>query len=195
MLYYNFIQATLDGPNELSGDPQDAQLDPLETEAQGEDVFLLPANATFIAPPEAAENEMQVFDEEAEIWSIVEDYRGTVHYDVDGNEFTIIELDELVPAANTTEAPPTDPAFKQPHWNGSIWEEAGLIYHERGPIETKAQVDVITAVEIDALGEQKAKTLKIVAGDGACSEWDTFIAARDALVSEGDQFVIDNSLV
>ena len=182
---YNYNKNT----GEYTGE-MEARLDPMETEVQGEDIYLLPADATFIEPPVAGANEMQYFD--GETWSVVADFRGTVHYDEDGNASTIAELDELVPAGNTLEAPTED--LKQPYWNGSAWEEGGLIYLDNGPITTKAQIDAITARKIDALGEQKAKTLKLVAGDGACSEWDDFIVARDALVAEGDQFIIDNSL-
>jgi len=190
--FYSYGVTGSEDLKEYFGTPLEAQLDPLETELQGEDIFLLPANATFIEPMEAGENEMQVFDEESETWSIVVDHRGTIHYDEDAVSYEIMELDESVPGTHTTEAPPAD--LKQPHWTGSEWEEGGLVYHDNGPITTKAQVDAITSTEIDALGEQKAKTLKIVAGDGACPEWDTFIAARDALVAEGDQFIIDNEL-
>ena len=144
MDYYNFIQMTSDGPNEYNGSSE-ARLDPLETEEQGEDVYLLPANATFIEPPQAGENEIQVFDTDMETWSV---QAKTVY----------------------------------------------LYYHEQGPIVSKDQVDEITYREVAEAGEQKAKTLKLVAGAGACPEWDTFILERDALVDEGNQFIIDNGL-
>lgn len=171
----------------------DARLDPLETEAQGQDVFLLPGNATWDEPPTAGENEAAVYGED-EQWSIVPDFRGTDYWDSDGVDAQIEELGETVPGDCTTTAPPDDPPLKVPHWNGSAWEEAGLIYKDKGPILSKQQVDDITSAEIVALGEHKAKTLKIIAGDGACPEWDAFVTARQALVDEGNQFIIDNNL-
>jgi hypothetical protein len=188
MEIYNYDSETKEYLNS-----NEANIDPLETQLQGEDVFLLPAFATYDEPPTADENEKAVFGED-ENWSVVSDHRGTEYWDEDGVSLEIMELDESVPGNCTTEAPPDDNSLKVPHWTGSEWEEGGLVYYDKGPILSKANVDQITSDQIVASGEHKAKTLKIVAGDGACPEWDIFIAVRDALVAEGDQFIIDNSL-
>jgi hypothetical protein len=172
----------------------EANLDPLETELQGEDVFLLPANATWDEPPTAGENEVAMFGEDDQ-WSVVPDFRGTEYWDEDGVHNEIENIDETVPGDCTTEEPPDDNSLKVPHWNGSAWEEGGLVYYDKGPILSKADVDKVTSDQIIALGEHKAKTLKLIAGDGPCPEWDDFVTARAALVAEGDQFIIDNGLV
>lgn len=57
---------------------EEALLDPLETELQGENVYLLPANATFIEPPEAQESFARVWNGEA--WEQVEDNRGVEYW-------------------------------------------------------------------------------------------------------------------
>lgn len=184
---YNYDRTTKEFLNET-----DASLDPLETELAGEDVFLLPANATFVAPPSVEANEMQVWDEEVESWEIQDDFRGTVHYDVDGVQSMIEVLDETVPVENTT-TPPTEGLHK-PFWNGSEWEESAIIYLDHA-VNSKEAVDNVTASQIVRLEEAKVKTLKLIAGDGACPEWDTFVTARQALIDAGDQFIIDNELV
>lgn len=46
------------------------QLDPLETAKAGEPVYLLPANATEIQPPELAENQRAVWD--GTVWTVEE---------------------------------------------------------------------------------------------------------------------------
>lgn len=83
---------------------EEALLDPLETELQGENVYLLPANATFIEPPEAQESFARVWNGEA--WQEVEDHRGTEYwlpgdvYGTPAHEMT--ELGPLPEGATTT---------------------------------------------------------------------------------------------
>lgn len=55
-----------------------AHLDPLESKAQGKDVFLLPANATFTAPLIVKEGYAQVFKDG--VWNYVEDHRGEQYW-------------------------------------------------------------------------------------------------------------------
>lgn len=50
-----------------------ALLDPLETEQQGKDVYLLPANATFIPPTEPLDGYVNVWN--GSVWEQVEDHR------------------------------------------------------------------------------------------------------------------------
>lgn len=57
---------------------EEALLDPLETEQQGKNVYLLPANATFTAPPEAQEGYINVWNGKA--WEQVEDNRGVEYW-------------------------------------------------------------------------------------------------------------------
>lgn len=55
-----------------------AFIDPLETELQGKDVFLLPANATFIAPLVVKDGSAQVFKDG--VWNYIEDNRGKEYW-------------------------------------------------------------------------------------------------------------------
>lgn len=57
---------------------EEALLDPLETEQQGENIYLLPANATFTAPTEPQEGYVNVWNGEA--WQEVEDNRGVKYW-------------------------------------------------------------------------------------------------------------------
>jgi hypothetical protein len=52
----------------------EAQLDALQSKIDGADRYLIPANATSIAPPAHDENEIPVFDGSG--WSLVPDHRG-----------------------------------------------------------------------------------------------------------------------
>lgn len=81
-----------------------ALLDPLETKLQGKNIYLLPANATFTAPPEEKEGFARVWNGES--WQEVEDHRGTEYwlpgdvYGTPAHEMT--ELGPLPEGATTT---------------------------------------------------------------------------------------------
>ena len=90
MKIYPYSQIT----GESLGKEKNARLDPLETEKQKKDVFLLPAFCTDIKPPSTKKNEAAVFENGA--WSIVPDYRGTVYY-TGKDTFTITELGDNIP--------------------------------------------------------------------------------------------------
>lgn len=68
----------------------EARKSPLE-----KDVYLLPANATFTAPPKSKKNKTPVFDIESGDWSLVDDYRGE----------KVDVLDEKVVIKNLGETP------------------------------------------------------------------------------------------
>jgi hypothetical protein len=61
-------------------------------------------------------------------------------------------------------------------------------------VRTKADVDRITAQRIADLGEDKAKTEKLLAGIDDCPVWDEFIAARAAILQEGENFIAASKL-
>jgi hypothetical protein len=74
----------------------DAAIDPLETAAaqaenpDAEPVYLMPALATTIAPPEFGPGQWPVFRDEA--WTLVPDYRGEVWFTEDGAPRTVLEV-------------------------------------------------------------------------------------------------------
>lgn len=83
-----------------------AQLDPLETKLQQKNIYLLPANATFTAPPAAKEDFARVWNGEA--WQEVEDHRGTEYWlPGEGYGTPAHEMKELgpLPEGATTTAP------------------------------------------------------------------------------------------
>lgn len=85
---------------------EEALLDPLETEQQGENIYLLPANATFTAPTEPQDGYVNVWNVTA--WEQVEDNRG-VEYWLPEDKFgaPAREMKELgaLPEGATTTAP------------------------------------------------------------------------------------------
>ena len=96
----------------------DARLDPMETEAQGQSVYLLPANATFEAPPITGENETAVWMDGA--WQISTDYRGQVYYDTATGERRVITKVGIEPDPSWTDQSPGE----NETWNANTgqWE-------------------------------------------------------------------------
>ena len=83
-----------------------ALLDPLETKKQQKNIYLLPANATFTAPPAEKEGFARVWNGEA--WQEVEDHRGTEYWlPGEGYGTPAHEMKELgpLPEGATTTAP------------------------------------------------------------------------------------------
>lgn len=83
-----------------------ALLDPLETEQQEKEIYLLPANATFTAPPAEKEGFARVWTGES--WQEVEDHRGTKYWlPGEGYGTPAHEMKELgpLPEGATTTAP------------------------------------------------------------------------------------------
>lgn len=85
---------------------EQAQLDPLESKKQSKNIYLLPANATFTAPPAEKEGFARVWNGEA--WQEVEDHRGTEYWlPGEGYGTPAHEMKELgpLPEGATTTAP------------------------------------------------------------------------------------------
>lgn len=101
MLAYNFHPVT----KELI-DTADAELDPLESKAAGEDVFMLPAYATFDEPPVIGDHQAAVWRDGH--WSVVDDYRGTVYW-LNGEKQEISTLGDIVPDGASLTAPEPEP--------------------------------------------------------------------------------------
>ena len=85
----------------------EARIDPLETQNQGTDIYLIPAHATLIVPPRIGENEAAVFDGES--WEIVPDHRGAEYYLENGQRIEIAELGETIPGNALLEPPEPPP--------------------------------------------------------------------------------------
>jgi len=168
----------------------EAKIDPLETAKAGGQVYLIPANATTDQPPEAGTNQRARRNGDA--WELVDDYRGQEYWDKDTAEkITITELGITIPNDCPKQAPPA--GMFNPVWNGSAWVESAVVF-QNTKVTTKSDVDRITRQRISNLGEEKAKTEKLLAGTGACTIWDAFIAARAVILQEGDEFIVANSL-
>jgi len=103
----------------------DASLDPLETAASGKNVYLIPAHATDVAPPETGVNEIAIFNGKG--WDILPDFRGVIYWLTDRTKLIIESIGEEVPGGAFLEVPPLTP------------EETAAAQAEADRIAAKAQ--------------------------------------------------------
>jgi hypothetical protein len=94
-----------------------AQLDLLETEKQGIDVYLVPGSATAIAAPVAGANQVPVFDKNLNSWSVQSDYRGTWYDPTNGNPEYIEDIG-VSPTLGFVDTPPPAGGYE---WDGAQW--------------------------------------------------------------------------
>ncbi len=91
-----------------------AQLDPLESELQNKDIYLIPKHATTEEPPITKVEEVAVFENG---WIIKEDYRGKTVFDTTTAESMVIDQIGLMPGGFTPEIPISGFVL----WNGTTW--------------------------------------------------------------------------
>lgn len=107
---------------------EEALLDPLETEQHGENIYLLPANATFTTPTEPQDGYVNVWNGEA--WEQVEDNRGVEYWMPDDKygapAHEMKELGSLPEGATTTAPEKTLDELKTAKHN-----EAGAVFAQK----------------------------------------------------------------
>jgi hypothetical protein len=92
-----------------------AEASPLEP-----DVFLIPAHATTVAPPQPQPLTCAVFDPAAQAWGLVPDHRGQSAWSTTtGQQVDVTELGKsLSDLGLTAVEPPASPV----QWDGSAWQ-------------------------------------------------------------------------
>lgn len=95
-----------------------ARIDPLETEIQGEEVYLLSGSATFTAPPDVQECHAAIWNQITQAWQIIQDNRGRTAYNTtDKSPMELTALGDL-PDGYTLAEP-----GKFDVWDGQGWQE------------------------------------------------------------------------
>lgn len=85
-----------------------ADLSPADLEKEEpEEILMIPAYATQIQPPATIANQVAIFDEELQTWSVQQDYRGQTRYSTITRQPMVIVDIGPVPA-NTTATPPPE---------------------------------------------------------------------------------------
>jgi hypothetical protein len=176
---------------EFTGESK-AYRDPEESKKNNRETYTCSTNSTFQKPPEIKENEILIYDFENDSWIIKKDFRGKEYYLPNGNKIIITNIDELIPEDAILEPPPNS-LITKPKYENNQWVESGLIY--KGiEVKTKKDVDNITKTLIRNIGEEKAKTEKLIAGNNECEIWNKFLEDRELIIKEGNDFIKENNL-
>ncbi|HDV8499862.1 TPA: tail fiber assembly protein [Enterobacter bugandensis] len=77
----------------------------------------LPANCTYIEPPEIPVGQVAIFDEAKQAWSLIEDHRGVTVYDSTSGVSTVIDALGPLPENVVT----TAPSGQYEKWDGKAW--------------------------------------------------------------------------
>ncbi|WP_461208555.1 hypothetical protein [Desulfocurvus sp. DL9XJH121] len=134
-----------------------ARPDPLETARGGQPAYLIPANATAGAPPEAVAGYARCFVDGA--WTQVEDHRGETYYGTaTGQAVTIAELGAL-PDGITQDAPGTH----------QIWDEDSATWVEDQAVMDAAALAAMDA-QLAALDLAAVRALRAVQAAGLAGE-------------------------
>ena len=157
--------------------PESAHESPMEP-----GVYLIPAHATTIAPPEADDGHVPVFADGA--WTLVEDHRGEVWYDTATQERHEIKTLGIVPETWT----PLEPTDHEAVWNGAAWEVPFEVLKERKRREIWGAGDAIlasvkaryTQAEIESWSKQEQGAKDLAAGE-TTTEAAQFVAGIAAL--------------
>jgi len=151
----------------------------------------LPANCTNIKPPETKSGNVAVFDNNKNKWSIVEDHRGVVVFNINTTE--AIYLTDLGPLPENVTL--ISPSCEYPKWNGEEWiqDTDALKNAMQEKAESKRQELLTTANETIADWRTELQ-LDVISDDDKASliKWMAYIKALKALdlsnVTDDDSF-------
>ena len=146
-----------------------------------EDGYLLPAHATYKAPPTVAEHEAAVWDKAKDKWKKVSDWRGAIYYDTTTQERHEIQNLSEEPAADWTDIPPTD---REAIFSGDMWIIPFPVLRERKATEIQTRSNsLISAIrqgytegETQTFEQQNIGAKSILAGVETTSEAQFVIA-------------------
>lgn len=72
-----------------------APLNPVATQREGHEVYMLPSYATFLEPPKLAKNQVAIFNISEDTWQIKADYRGQYCVDSSMQPYKVLEIGDL----------------------------------------------------------------------------------------------------
>ena len=122
-----------------------ANLDVMESEIQGKDVYILPANSTRIAPPANKQGYATCFNAQKQKWEYIEDHRGQIVYSKeDLSEFKIKDLGPIAYNLYLLEKP-------EPKNEYQVWDK------EKGEYVYPSLVDLKLSIKqkVDARYEER----------------------------------------
>jgi hypothetical protein len=124
----------------------EAAMDPLETRAQGKTVYLVPASAVMLEPPEAEEGKARAFINGE--WVLIDDNRGKKIYNTSDAAETVHEALGAIPEGFTSMVP-----CDYPRWDGEKWVEDQDKKKEAENAVVKARLEDVDLKSIRSIRE------------------------------------------
>lgn len=146
----------------------DARKSPLE-----EGVYLVPANATTVEPPETEKGTVPVWN--GETWILVEDNRGTVVYNTETKEPSPVGYLGKIAAGYTAKVPA---AY-------SIWDPESKSWVEDTELKSEKEAEALAAAALTALQESDVIVLRCYeSGVAVPEEWKDYRSELRSLVKK-----------
>ena len=135
---------------------QQAQLNPIQTEKQGKDVYLLPINSTFEIPPEKEEGKAIVFENDN--WSLKTDYRGKKAYNNEG-----LLIISYIGDLKGSDKLLTEEQIEGIENGTLIWKNGEIVKYEKSKEELKAEYEQ----QIEVLNNKLIRDIRVLLNPNA----------------------------
>jgi len=135
---------------------QQAQLNPIQTEKQGKDIYLLPINSTFEIPPEKEEGKAIVFENDS--WLLKTDYRGRKAYNNEG-----LLIISYIGDLKGSDKLLTEEQIEGIENGTLIWKNGEIVKYEKSKEELKAEYEQ----QIEVLNNKLIRDIRVLLNPNA----------------------------
>lgn len=135
---------------------QEAQLNPIQTEKQKKEVYLLPGNSTFEIPPEKEEGKAIVFENDN--WLLKTDYRGRKAYNNEG-----LLIISYIGDLKGSDKLLTEEQIEGIENGTLIWKNGEIVKYEKSKEELKAEYEQ----QIEVLNNKLIRDIRVLLNPNA----------------------------
>lgn len=135
---------------------QEAQLDPIQTEKQKKEIYLLPINSTFEIPPEKEEGKAIVFENDN--WLLKTDYRGRKAYNNEG-----LLIISYIGDLKGSDKLLTEEQIEGIENGTLIWKNGEIVKYEKSKEELKAEYEQ----QIEVLNNKLIRDIRVLLNPNA----------------------------
>jgi hypothetical protein len=135
---------------------QQAQLNPIQTEKQGKEVYLLPINSTFEIPPEKEEGKAIVFENNK--WLLKTDYRGRKAYNNEG-----LLIISYIGDLKGSDKLLTEEQIEGIENGTLIWKNGEIVKYEKSKEELKTEYEQ----QIEVLNNKLIRDIRVLLNPNA----------------------------
>lgn len=138
---------------------QQAQLDPIQTEKQKKEIYLLPINSTFEIPPEKEEGKAIVFENDN--WLLKTDYRGRKAYNNEG-----LLIISYIGDLKGSDKLLTEEQIEGLNNRTLVWKNGKIVKYEKSKEELKTEYEG----QIEELNNKLIRDIRVLLNPNATQE-------------------------